>query len=86
MNAGITTPLYFLYLCRRSGDPMIQAILTCIQHLASRAEAIYVTALLAIDEYIEPIIGLLKKERIPSFSMYPRKNRIGHESRTQPIR
>jgi ABC-type uncharacterized transport system substrate-binding protein len=41
----------------------------CFQKLTRSADAVYITALLAVDEKIEQLVDLLKNERIPSFSM-----------------
>ncbi len=46
-----------------------QDCLACIRKLAAEADAIYLTALLSIDENIDPIIKILKEEKSPSFSM-----------------
>ena len=43
--------------------------LRCIRQLSASADAVYLTALLSIGEKIASIIDILKKRRIPSFSM-----------------
>jgi len=46
-----------------------RACLECMQALAADADAIYLTALLSVDEQLKPIAELLLKEKVPSFSM-----------------
>ena len=41
--------------------------LACIRKLASQADAIYLTALLSIDEKIDPIVDILNKNKTHHF-------------------
>jgi ABC-type uncharacterized transport system substrate-binding protein len=50
-------------------DAAGRACLECMQALAAGADAIYLTALLSVDEQLKPIAELLLKEKVPSFSM-----------------
>jgi ABC-type uncharacterized transport system substrate-binding protein len=50
-------------------DAAGRACLECMQALAANADAIYLTALLSIDEQLKPIAELLKNKKVPSFSM-----------------
>jgi ABC-type uncharacterized transport system substrate-binding protein len=46
-----------------------RACLECIKQLAANSDAVYLTALLAVDERIDQIIEILRNEKSPSFSM-----------------
>ena len=46
-----------------------QDCLACIRKLASDADAVYLTALLSIDEKIDAIVEILREQKVPSFSM-----------------
>jgi ABC-type uncharacterized transport system substrate-binding protein len=46
-----------------------KACIECFKTLAKTSDAIYLTAMLAIDEKIEEISDILKTEKVPSFSL-----------------